>query len=68
MDPLAMGASVVDSIPFVLGGISEEMKKEMGHSIEESMPICTYAGKNCDLKRSVYSGLARVGGGGGCKK
>ncbi len=54
MDSISMSTSVIDSIPFVLGGISEETKKEIGHSIEESMPICTYGGKNCDMKRSVY--------------
>ncbi len=48
-----MSASVMDSLPFMMEEISVEVKKEMGHNIVETMPICTYAGINCDLKRSV---------------
>ncbi|MCP3666123.1 MAG: hypothetical protein GY696_27090 [Gammaproteobacteria bacterium] len=50
-DSASMSSSVQDSLPFMLEEIGDDIKKEMGHSIGETMPICTYNGLNCDLEK-----------------
>ena len=47
-DSASMSSSVQDSMPFLIESLTDQMKKEMGHSLVETLPICTYSRDKCD--------------------
>ena len=49
-----MGSAVKESIPFFVEAMDYEQRKELGHSLVETLPICTYDGVPCDSEEYVH--------------
>ncbi len=49
-DKVAMSATVQDSLPFLLESLTEEVRTSLGHQVNETIPLCTYDGVNCDME------------------
>lgn len=47
-DPVSLGATMSDSLSFMTDTISEEVKKEIGHQVVETIPLCFFNGVPCN--------------------
>ncbi len=52
-DAAAVSATVQDSIAFVLDSLDKDVLMSLGHQLMETVPLCTYDGVKCDMKKSV---------------
>lgn len=50
-DPVALSSTVISSFPFMLDALSEAEKIDIGHALQETVPICIYDGAKCDLNK-----------------
>lgn len=53
-DPLALCASVLDSLPYLTSSFDTTEKEDLGYQINKTIKQCTYNGKDCDLQRYSF--------------
>lgn len=52
-DAVSLGATMSDSLSFMTDDLSEEVKKEMGHQVVETIPLCFFDGVPCNASEST---------------
>lgn len=46
----SLAASIHDSLAYIMTDATYKEKLDMGHQLEETVPLCLYDGKICDRR------------------
>ncbi len=55
-----MSLAILESSAYVLADLDIEMKKKLGHTLHETVPVCFHEGKPCHGEKCVFLSFLAV--------